>query len=77
MSVLLRMVVLSGKGFLLSLLQNFRTILSKGREGKKVDFYPYLITEIKLSKEELVGENPTISRGVYTCLKNSTYYLLE
>lgn len=77
MSVLLRMFVLPKKDFLLSLLQSFRTILPKDREGKKVDFYPYLITEIKLSKEELVGENPIISRGVYTFLKNSTYYLLE
>ena len=77
MSVLLRMFVLPKKDFLLSLLQSFRTILPKDREGKKVDFYPYLITEIKLSKEELVGENPIISRGVYTCLKNSTYFLLE
>ena len=49
---------------MLSLLQNLRTILPKDRKGKKVDFYPYLITEIKLSKEELVGENPTISRGL-------------
>ena len=77
MSVLLRMVVLFGKGFLLSLLQSFRTILPKDREGKKVDFYPYLITEIKFFKEEFVGENLIISKRVYTYLKNSTYFLLE